>query len=428
MIRRVASERATNKWHELIRERSVPLGVADVMQRLMQRGAEGVRAGHWDSATEDLVHAMTLAASLQEERTRGRALLCLAQIQVMTGNIEDAAPLVLEAKKAFASCGDDAELARAEAVRCFVAIDLGEAERGGQDLVALHDRLKSAGLESNTGIVLGYLGNASRALGASEEARRYYQEALRILKQGDTSRFYSVFVMDEAIVDLADGHYARASEQFARAEALRFEQSPDDAYLRFLIAHYASLTAIAGNGATDDLPSMCAPPWDSERTRFLERTRRLAARLVRGGATTANLGAYAELRRSCPPFDHARLSLAVCERLAGMSEPRRSALIVAHESDYFDLGGCRVSLRGRAGPRRLLECLVIHALEQAGVAVPVATLVQAAWPGEKMSDKTQKNRVHVALSTLRALGLRAVLRGDATGYWLDPEIEVMRVA
>ncbi len=51
-------------------------------------------------------------------------------------------------------------------------------------------------------------------------------------------------------------------------------------------------------------------------------------------------------------------------------------------------------------------------------------LIQSAWPDERLIPKAARNRLHVALSTLRTLGLRELILSTAGGYMLDPAIPV----
>ncbi|HRC58434.1 MAG TPA: hypothetical protein PKU97_21075, partial [Kofleriaceae bacterium] len=65
----------------------------------------------------------------------------------------------------------------------------------------------------------------------------------------------------------------------------------------------------------------------------------------------------------------------------------------------------------RAGPRQRAE-----------LALSAERLIAAAWPDEQMSPPAALNRLHVALTTLRNLGLRDLLLRDGDGYLLAPDI------
>jgi hypothetical protein len=53
-------------------------------------------------------------------------------------------------------------------------------------------------------------------------------------------------------------------------------------------------------------------------------------------------------------------------------------------------------------------------------------LLEAGWPGERMRADAGAHRVRVAVSTLRKMGLRDVLRTEDTGYRIDPAYEIQR--
>jgi hypothetical protein len=107
------------------------------------------------------------------------------------------------------------------------------------------------------------------------------------------------------------------------------------------------------------------------------------------------------------------------------SQARAHALCIAEDATWLELpGGKRINLQRRAVHRRLVERLVRERLASPGTPVNVADLVTAGWPAEKLTDASAQNRLHVALATLRADGLRDHLKRVPLGYMLDPTIEV----
>jgi hypothetical protein len=87
------------------------------------------------------------------------------------------------------------------------------------------------------------------------------------------------------------------------------------------------------------------------------------------------------------------------------------------------LGRLRVRRDGKAfvGPdgavvdigRRRVLCRVLAALARADRALDVADICDAVWPGEVMLRGSDTRRVHVAISTLRGLGLRHAIRTES---------------
>ncbi len=61
-------------------------------------------------------------------------------------------------------------------------------------------------------------------------------------------------------------------------------------------------------------------------------------------------------------------------------------------------------------------------LARPGDALGRDELLAAGWPEEKVMPAAAQNRVRVALSTLRTLGLRTLLVTEAGGHRLDERI------
>ncbi|MBP9203704.1 MAG: hypothetical protein KBG28_07065 [Kofleriaceae bacterium] len=83
-----------------------------------------------------------------------------------------------------------------------------------------------------------------------------------------------------------------------------------------------------------------------------------------------------------------------------------------------------IDLRRRAALRQIVLALGQQRVAAPGEALSLDQLVAAGWPGERMRADAAINRVHVALSTLRRLGLRDLLHSGPHGYLLDPAAAV----
>ena len=90
------------------------------------------------------------------------------------------------------------------------------------------------------------------------------------------------------------------------------------------------------------------------------------------------------------------------------------------------LDGTRVDLSTRRVLRLLLVALVERHLSQPGTAQPVDTLVGLVWPAERIRPDCARNRLYVAVSTLRSLGLAEVVIRRPDGYLIDPAVVVTR--
>jgi hypothetical protein len=74
--------------------------------------------------------------------------------------------------------------------------------------------------------------------------------------------------------------------------------------------------------------------------------------------------------------------------------------------------------------RRLLRELVRTRLNAPGNCLDTDQLLEAGWPGERPIREAGLNRVYVAVSLLRKLGLRDILQRQEHGYRLDPAVRV----
>jgi hypothetical protein len=111
------------------------------------------------------------------------------------------------------------------------------------------------------------------------------------------------------------------------------------------------------------------------------------------------------------------------EKVAGAAGTSAAPLRVHAEGHWFEPPrGPRADTRRRENLRALLVRLALARVQHPGEPVAADALIAAAWPGERILPAAARNRLHVALATLRAMGLRAALRSCAEGYLLDPGV------
>jgi hypothetical protein len=125
-----------------------------------------------------------------------------------------------------------------------------------------------------------------------------------------------------------------------------------------------------------------------------------------------------------------RLALRCHQRARAASQasppPPDDALLIGPEGGWFRAPrGERVSLERRRPLARLLWRLAEERSNRAGAALAWDTLLAAAWPGERVIPRAGAHRVRVALSTLRKLGLRDLLRTTEDGYLLTTDVDTV---
>ncbi len=152
----------------------------------------------------------------------------------------------------------------------------------------------------------------------------------------------------------------------------------------------------------------------------LEELADLAGALSRGGPSP--FAAEHSLRE---------LDLRVLERCASRrqtqslrSEP--DSWLVARDGSWFrPPGGEQIPLGKRKALSSILGALA--EAREAGAGCRRAQLIDAGWPGERILEAAATQRLRVALSTLRKLGLEPLIRTLDDGYALGSDVPVARV-
>jgi tetratricopeptide (TPR) repeat protein len=135
-----------------------------------------------------------------------------------------------------------------------------------------------------------------------------------------------------------------------------------------------------------------------------------------------------DLRIAARILERALLADGSSEVAPGVEAPPSSALILGEGLRWFSVaGGERVDLARRPLLRSLLGALAEQHEVAPGEVLERATLIAHAWPGERYNPEVHVNRLHVALSTLRSLGLRELLERSERGYRLDRRVELHRM-
>ena len=114
-----------------------------------------------------------------------------------------------------------------------------------------------------------------------------------------------------------------------------------------------------------------------------------------------------------------------------MPDPRTDLPVkpfVAHAGGrwFITPTGRAVSLQRRTTLAALLRELGALRTHTPGVSVTPDVLIAHVWPGEKILPHAARNRLHVAVHALRAMGFGAALRFDGSGYAFDPAVPFLR--
>jgi predicted ATPase len=273
------------------------------------------------------------------------------------------------------------------------SLALLEQEAGHlETAAALHEaavaRLQAVDAHLFAAVYRGYRGTVSHEQGDLLAARLAYRDALARLETCGDRRFSALFAACLGVAELADGPPNAGTRTLATARA-RATETGD----RVLVAAVELLEAASSPVEAASLAARAAPFAYAYDVRLALRLAGLAA---------------------APPT-------------SGPGEAP-SGLVMTRDGAAFRAPGARTADLGRRlAQRRLLQRLVAERERVPGRPLSVEVLFEAGWPGDRSRRTAALNRVHVALATLRGLGLRSLLLRRGGGYLLDPEVPVTLV-
>jgi predicted ATPase/Tfp pilus assembly protein PilF len=432
---------------------------------------------------EQAASALHRAISLAEQPAPAVAVRCwlsLAKLELRKARHTAAEGLLQRAEALAQRAGD----AHGELIvrNLYGALEGG---RGNHARAAEHHRRALAqarrlGDQHLEGLSLSSLGDYEIERGNLAEARVYLTRALEIQReQGEivkeTASFggLGVIALAQADWEVARQHFEQAARTMARmgdrigqawwqlhlGVAQQAADALDEALLQYdqvieLCEELGTPTAeIAALAWRASLRVRLGPHLDAARLDLDAARRKLdgfaqpvlealvgvlggivevsAARLASGPQAAAELAATLQARyapMASTSYD-VRLALRELQR-ATSSAPApaagtASALVVARGGLWFQApGGERVELEQRRSLRLLLEALVRQRLAQPDTPLSSQALLEAGWPGERMTAEAGRTRLYSAVYSLRTLGLRSLLKKRDDGYLLDPSVTV----
>ena len=370
--------------------------------------------------------ALTQARLAGARSIEGRVLGNLGALHHDRHELGDARKTYHEALELLRELGDH----RLEAIHVgnlgVLELEDGEADRARAHLEASRELLLPLGDRRLLAIVLGNLGTLEHLQGQLPAARRCHEEALALLREVGDRRSEALCLsrLGRAMADLdwlddARGCLAAADRLLGRfpdpmvAETIALDRG-------FLDVAQARQAHAAGKGAV-------AAEYLSTARGRTERVK------VAVGDEPAWIERCDDIRFAVRLLERAFAGLG--EAPASSSAPSEpavvrseAALILGPDGRWLQVpGGVPQDLRRRKALRFILVHLVEQQRAQPGAGSPLEALLEVGWPGERVMPSAGANRVYVALTTLRKLGLRKYLLSRDDGYLLDPALPVERV-
>ena len=376
-------------------------------------------AGRMSDALEEGRRAQALARS---DRERGLAATQLGRLEHGSGHPRRARELHVEALKALANPEDSLDRGLALAALGFTDQDLGDsahAEACFREALDIYRRLEH---RRDAAAILGYLGNVYRSRRDRGRAEAFYDEAIATFRAQGARWFEAVFTMDRGILlSLLGDAEARAVLEAALAAS----EASDNRRLLSLVAGHLAVLA-ADDDRLDEAAALFArsergldDPRDGQFPAVLAVQRHhLELARHRAGRVGAEVVERARALLEAAPAvesDHMRIARAILRRACDRTAPPMEACLVADDGSWLD-NGERIELHAHQAMGRVL--LSLARLGEGQVATP-DELFEAGWPDERAVAAARKNRVRVALSSLRKKGVPIAFDRRAGGYALS---------
>lgn len=262
--------------------------------------------------------------------------------------------------------------------------ELGELDRARELHEAAVGIYRDAGTPYAEASTVYYLAGTQLERGQRGDAETLLQTALAAVRAIGVPRYEALLLGLQAALFADDGRDELARETFAEADRAAVRCASEPALLATLSIHRLHL------------PMRGASPAEAEV-------------LCREGAELAG-------RHGC---DDPRFALRALQ-LSATARRAEDGLAIGPEGRAFRLPGAsgEIDLSRRAPLSRILHALARRRIDAPGEALRVEDLLAAGWPGERVRFEAGANRVYVALTELRKLGLRDFVLSDQAGYRL----------
>ncbi len=342
------------------------------------------------------------------------------------GTLDEASAELGRARALFAHCrqreGVAAMLYEAAVIALFRG-ELDAAERGFDEVIALATelgaRIQAAAARLALGILAQARGQLDRAIGMHAEAANAFRDLGQLHREGSALYSLASAYLERGDVPQALLVHAQAVACIDAVGAARYQ------------ALLAALAALAHVRLGDEPSARAACAVAEAAAARCRRESPLRAvldivqlRLGESGELSTDRARAARAIADAIPGDDPQLfaRLVAIGRTRAGSSPMRGLSIAGNGEAYLD--GTSLELARRLPLRRILAALAAHRSAAPGEALSLDALVAAGWPGEKIRPDAAINRIHVALSTLRRLGLRDVIVSGEHGYLIDPAVVV----
>ena len=405
--------------------RALGLRVVEAML-LDEASAAETMHGQPERARLRALESLDVAAAAGVRRREALALYRLAMAEADLGDFEASTAHGQRALELFRAIGDPVG-----EVTAHVALGACAFEQGDLDVAESHMRraeaiARSAGERRQEAVAVGYLGGIAHEREQWELAHDEYERARATFASISVRRLAAIYAGYVGIVDAQRGDLDAGEPAIERARD-ELAAIGDARYRAAMDAALVGVRALRGevSGARAELERIQASVVGrgSAHLATVVEVYRGVIEAVEGDVASAERRAGALARALT---EDTRLALPFLRRAIREANDRARAWTFDPRGVAFQAPGAPVvRIETREPLARIVAALVRRRVERPDAPVERDELVAAAWPDEaRISAESAKNRLKVAVSTLRKAGLEPVLVTRGGGYLLDPSVPI----
>lgn len=356
------------------------------VEALRQRAIVAHARGDLDDAADHYERGRRLAEALSLPQRAAQLRADIGTVRLQEQRFDEAREHYAAAVESLDPALAPVALGLAEGNLAILEQELGDLERAAELHARGIARLQAVGHRLYVAHLSAYAGAVEHERGELEAAIPLYERALEGLRRVGDLRLTALVAAMRGAAEAERGRVAAATEAFDEA-ADALERIEDPGIHRAVALHRLHL-------ALTEEPVASRPN------------------------AVAELESAAEAEAT-HPSDDARIAMRLLDRRLG-----RGALTLSLSDGSVTLpDGREIDLGTRAALWQIAVGLGrAHAEDR---ALDSHDLLELGWPGETVNVESGLNRVKVALSTLRKLGLREVLVRGEGGYRFDPDVPVV---
>jgi len=368
---------------------------------------------HLDDAREAALRAVTLARAAGDPAALATALDLRAWAHFLAAEHADALACYDEAARLWTAHLPQDLPPALVANRALCLLDCGDvdgAEAAIDDALA---RARARGDRLTEATAQAFLGAIRRRRGDTAGALRCFDDAADRCARLGHLVWQCVLTMEAGLTLLNEGRWAEAT---ARLEGARLQIDEVPGHACAAMVRVCLALAFAGDG---DLAGARGSLADASRLARGDGPMRVLVDMLATLLAAHTPDEVPPLPDPDAPLwrrlgDHVVLVRRVLERVRQSCFPPADAIVLRGDEVRLPGGQTLDAVRHRTSHRLLL------ALARApGAALKVDALFAAGWPGQNACADARTNRVRVALTALRKLGVGDALRFDGVGYRLE---------